>query len=118
MKNYLIIGCMLGAISFAQSSYADLKCGGTEPFWGLTIGAKRAVYEPMEGSKVEFDSVVSQDAQGIKPYMVRNYTLKNSKTLADAVILKQKCDDGMSDVTYPYNITLTIMKTVFSGCCR
>lgn len=115
MKKCILI---LGGVLAAGSAHADLKCGGTEPFWNLTIGSKKAVYEAMEGGKVEFDSVVFQDARGIKPDMVRHYTLKNSKTSADAVVLKQKCDDGMSDVTYPYNITLTIMKTVFSGCCR
>lgn len=112
---YILI---LGLVMTAGLAHADLKCGGTEPFWNLTIGAKKAVYETMEGSKVEFDSVAFRDAQGIKPDMVRNYALKNSKTSADAVVLKQKCGDGMSDVTYPYNITLTIMKAVFSGCCR
>lgn len=114
MKHILI----LGVVMVAGLAHADLKCGGTEPFWNLTIGSHTAAYEDMEGKNVQFGTVTVQDARGIKPGIVRKYDFKNAQSTADAVVLKQSCSDGMSDVTYPYAITLTIMKTVFSGCCR
>lgn len=106
-------------IGFGAPARADLKCGGTEPFWGLVIGSNKATYENMgEGLKAEFDAVMLQDAQGLKPGHMRKYLLKNAKTPAEAMVLKKKCNDGMSDVTYPYTIAFTYKGIVFAGCCR
>lgn len=106
-------------VALSGVAHADLKCGGTEPFWSIVIRNNKATYENMgEGLNVVFDAVLLQDTQGLKPDHTRKYTFKNAKTTADAVILKKKCDDGMSDIIYPYNITFTMMKMTFSGCCR
>lgn len=113
-----LLGVIISIVMMTATVHADLKCGGTEPFWSLMIGAKKAVYETMEGSKTTFDAITIQEAEGIKAGHVRKYQFKNTQSSADAVVLKKKCDDGMSDITYPYNITLTIAKTVLSGCCR
>lgn len=115
---YQLLGVVICVVLVPAISHADLKCGGVEPSWSLTIGAKTAMYDDLDGKKVMFNIVTAQDARGIKPGHVRKYVFKNAQSTADAVVLKKKCDDGMSDETYPYNITLTIMKTVFSGCCQ
>lgn len=115
MKKYLM---MVGLLMLSGIARADLKCGGTEPFWSLAIGSSKAIYENVgEDQKIEFGAITQQDAQGLKPGYTRKYTFKNAKTTADAVVLKKKCDDGMSDKTYPYTITLTVGKTVLAGCC-
>lgn len=100
--------------------HADLKCGGTEPFWDLTIGAKKAKYWDQDeiGKKTTLDILSVQDARGMMPGEVRKYRFKNAWSIADAVVLRKKCDDGMSDTIYPYSITFTTESKVFSGCCR
>lgn len=110
---------IVGVVALSGIARADLKCSGTEPFWSLMIGSTKAVYENMgEGLKMEFATVIQQDAQGLQAGHTRKYTFKNAKVTADAIVIKKKCDDGMSDITYPYTITLTVGKTLLAGCCR
>jgi len=114
MKTILTIVFLL----IGTTAYADLKCGGTEPFWSLAIGEKKAVYEHQEGTKKEFDVVKQQDAAGITPGIVRKYTLRRDSTTADAIVHKRRCSDGMNDRTYPYEITFSVSDAFLTGCCR
>jgi len=104
---------------FAVPAFADLKCSGTEPFWSLVIKSKTAIYENMaEGLKAELTVSAQKEAKGLKPGNVRKFSLVGEGMSGDAVVQKQKCTDGMSDITYPYNITLSMGEEVFSGCCK
>jgi uncharacterized membrane protein len=99
-------------------AFADLKCGGTEPFWSLDIGAKKAVYKGIEGDKIEFEVASKQDATGLKPGIVQVFTLKGKGPQSSAVVQRQRCSDDMSDIEYSYEVTLTLPKEVFHGCCE
>lgn len=97
-----------------------LSCGGTEPFWSLTLGATSATYSDPSGMNAEMPMVSSASASGRPnwPLVLRHAGLDSSIL---SVVRAQTCGDGMSDRDYGYALTtiLTIglEERVLEGCC-
>ena len=115
MKNSIVALAILVSVP----AFAELKCGGTEPFWNLVIQSKTAVYKNMgEGLEAFLNLSAQAEEQGLKHGTVRKFHFTGDGMSADAVVQKQKCSDGMSDITYPYTIAFSIGQKVLSGCCK
>jgi uncharacterized membrane protein len=98
-----------------------LSCGGTEPFWGLTISGGQIRYSNMDHSEQAY--AISDADQFHHLGSSTNFVLAqgNGEQLT-AVISNQMCSDGMSDRDYPRRIDLLSTKTGQtigqSGCCN
>ena len=97
-----------------------LRCGGTEPFWDLEIGAASAKYNAMTGEMRDLSLYSAQSAAARRgfPYLL---VLTEGDHSAQALIRPQHCSDGMSDRTYPYSIDLLLdggMSGYIEGCCN
>ena len=96
-----------------------LRCGGTEPFWGLDIGATGANYSSMGIEPRELVLHSAQSASGRLGYP-ELVVLKQGANTAQALIRPAECSDGMSDRTYGYAIDLLLEggdAGYLSGCC-
>lgn len=109
----------------ADGQIGKLSCGGTEPFWSMTIRRGRARFE---------------DPNGFAGTRVTRYTvsrwIKARGSLSDHVIYMRRdkggrpgvatarytgrCSDGMSDRNYGYEFMFhdgVDMENAWSGCC-
>ena len=99
-----------------------LFCGGTEPFWSLSIdSAAQAKFSAPDIPEVNYGIVGSGDFGG-RPTLDYLW-LRGSGSTATAFISRQFCSDGMSDRLYGYHIGFTHMgddgaSWGMEGCCR
>lgn len=104
----------------AAGSPADLKddvfrCGGTEPFWGVTLGPERGEYSDPEQSFALTTERV-QPATG-RPFPLL-YRLKDEKGRSlRATVSRTDCSDGMSDFSYGFEVLLSGDDNFEQGCC-
>ena len=89
-------------------------CFGTEPFWLVyVINNSKIIFHPADGPDVEVPYVAAS---------VINNTTKYSSAAGNASIelitIKKNCSDGMSEEIHPYEVTLRVNKTKYSGCGR
>ena len=89
-------------------------CFGTEPFWLVyVINNSKIIFHPANGPDVEVPYVAAS---------VINNTTKYSSAAGNASIelitIKKNCSDGMSEEIHPYEVTLRVNKTKYSGCGR
>lgn len=84
---------------------------GTEPFWNFTLDGERFGYTAAD-AKVERSAAVTRQMSDGK--------LTLSGIFADqplsASIHRETCSDGMSDRTYPMEVTLTVEGKTLMGC--
>ena len=100
-------------------------CGGTEPFWSLTIDGKKLTYKDpvldVDNKKGEtFTTAGAEGAQGIGNNHAVVYRTTNNKvvvTMLSAQMANGKCSDGMSEKEYGYHMFLIKGKNVYAGCC-
>src|SRR5437868_4072028 len=84
---------------------------GTEPFWSVyVIVNSKILFHPANGPAVEVPYTV--------PSAVSNTVSVYSSTAGPAsiklIITKKDCNDGMSEVTYPYSVTLSVNKIKYA----
>jgi uncharacterized membrane protein len=92
------------------------KCGGTEPFWSLTLDDRRATYQTPE---------VKATGADIGPFEPsRNSTIvwrvqpKDGPVASATIEARQACSDNMSDRIYPFSVRVeTRNGELLSGCC-
>lgn len=99
-----------------------IDCGGTEPFWNLTLSPVKGVrYRDTEGQVIHFPIFSFLDVSSNNP-SVWSLKAKESKANGKSVVLflhKDRCSDGMSDNEYKYHIFVRLHDDrVFSGCCN
>lgn len=103
-----------------------IACGGAEPFWGLTIRADgQARYsDPMNDTGTEQDVAMTLDWSG--PAAARaGLELGAHLAAADgdltAVLLREACSDGMSDIAFGLSIRAIRdvggERFMLEGCC-
>jgi uncharacterized membrane protein len=93
-----------------------IECGGTEPFWGLTISGGAAVFSSPEGADLTLTAGPWGQAIG-RPWP-QTVWLNRAGGQGVAVIAAMACSDGMSDTDYPYDMTLILPGgSVYTGCC-
>ncbi len=116
-KRYLFLPSG-SAVTTKKESKAALRCGGTEPFWGIKITKKTLEYAPMDGEKLKLPIVFNKTSENNTSIASIYAEKANNKVIA--VLQKvEMCSDGMSDIDYPYAISVLINKEHFySGCCH
>ena len=97
---------------------AALSCGGTEPFWGLKITKKQMTYMPMDGEKITLPITYNQTSEN-DTSLAGIYAEKGNNRITAFLAKVPACSDGMSDIEYPYSVSVLINKKhVYSGCCH
>ena len=104
----------------AQNNYA-LDCGGTEPFWSLTIDGNQAQYSLMGENEKLFSASPWVDARGLASGSQFAIGLQDQGNDGFIVIVRPhgaSCSDNMSDVSYPFYGTIVLPDGgVLGGCC-
>lgn len=100
-----------------------LTCFGTEPFWGLTLGADgTAILDDIildEPTAFEIGSVQSAAAR----FHVTWIKFKRDvEERGNALVRRSACSDGMSDALYPYTADISVdigqdEQRIVTGCC-
>lgn len=99
---------------------SSLECGGTEPFWGLVFDGQSASYDMMGEDNQNFTKAWEDTAAGMAPV---SYAVKLQGTDGDitAVIHRNQCNDGMSEMIYGFDIDVIFSRpsgvAYYSGCC-
>lgn len=109
-----ILLSILACLSVSSQAFA-ISCHGTEPFWGAEITDKEVVLDYPGDEKVPELLV---DEVGAAAGYVSDY-IKVYKNQGNpvAVVLGNKCSDGMSDFTYPQEVMIFNGSTTLYGCC-
>lgn len=89
------------------ADHGDYRALGTEPFWDLTI-SRNLVFTD-RGSNV---SVVQPTPPVRASITGANYTTPRIRVN----IVQSRCNDGMSDRTYPDTVQVTVDKRLYRGC--
>ena len=101
---------------------AGLSCGGTEPFWGLSLGADTALYSHPEDGDVAFAPEGIRVAEGRlgSPALITATDQGNRRI--EAIVSAAQCSDGMSDRPYGWTLTLQLIRDgdhrFLTGCCH
>lgn len=95
-----------------------LRCNGTEPFWTLSIGGEKAVFQtPVEPDLTWTAGPMTSAVGLVGRYAVR---LESKDGIGHVAAWRNHrfCSDGMSDVGFPYEaIVIAPDGTVYGGCC-
>lgn len=97
------------AVDTAPSAmFGRVRAAGTEPFWALEVS-------PQDGLVFTEPSAAEVREAYASPEPVagggRFVSVKTTLTLTEGV-----CSDGMSDIAYPLNASLTIGDRILTGC--
>lgn len=100
------------------SSGVVMRCGGTEPFWGVTITEHEMSVDVLDGPRYSVPVTFRQTSANDRTIAVIGG--QNSASETQTFLQKvSACSDGMSDVNYPYAVTAVFNRErVYSGCCR
>lgn len=104
----------------AADNPADLKngtfqCGGTEPFWGVTLGPAMSEYSDPEHRFALTTERVRPSTARLFPLL---YRLKDETGRSfRATVTRNDCLDGMSDFTYGFEVLLSGDESFEQGCC-
>ncbi|MBC7713267.1 MAG: hypothetical protein H7177_08005 [Rhizobacter sp.] len=114
MKKLIILLSL--AMSVSAMAASDFSCGGTEPFWDLTIKGDTVTYNAvMSDDSIKTEQVTSRvNAAGTQ----EDYAVIVKTETTSSTILAGECSDGMSDTVYSHNIILTTGDQVLVGCCN
>ena len=129
MKNLFIVAFL--AVSISNLKAETLNCGGTEPFWTLTINqAEETIsYEEFSGNDDEEAVVFKKLKVKTTPNdtSVRFFKAKKGLRGQDTATAfvsstdgtyRSFCSDGMSDFNYQYEIFANIEGRILQGCCE
>ena len=124
MKTLLVIALLLPLSTIVHASDVPaLQCAGTEPFWGVTTDQKGflSFSDPAseDGGKKFYSKTTVQNAAGVVEgyaFQITATDMKNNTLKLDVV--KDDCNDGMSDEVYSYNALVEVNGSLFVGCCR
>ncbi|QYX55304.1 hypothetical protein K1T73_09245 [Roseovarius sp. SCSIO 43702] len=98
-----------------------LDCGGTEPFWSLTLGTATAHFSDPGGTELDLDMAGTQVAEGRLAWPAY-VALTAPDSSADVIVEARLCSDGMSDRDYPWQVELLLTRSgetqFLSGCCN
>ena len=128
MKNLFIVAFL--AVSISNLKAETLNCGGTEPFWSLTINQAEETISFEEFSSDDEEATVYKKLKtktGPNDNSVRFFKAKKGirgKKVASAFVsltdgsTRSYCSDGMSDFNYQYEIFANIDGKILQGCCE
>lgn len=99
-----------------------LTCGGTKPFWALGLYGEDARYShPTDGdTDFAYETIMVAEGRLGSPALVMLAT--EDDTVIEATLSGASCNDGMSDRSYGWTITLQRIalgeRRFLSGCCH
>jgi uncharacterized membrane protein len=94
-----------------------MQCGGTEPFWSMSISERDMKVNIMGGAQFTIPVNMRQQSANSTTIAVVAGARANASTTAFLEKV-ENCSDGMSDKNYPYTITAVLNgQQVMSGCC-
>lgn len=82
---------------------------GTEPFWALTIDARRMVFTEANAPGVEIVQPTPRPIHGFAGDIYQTPRIHVN-------IVHGRCSDGMSDRVYPDSVQLTVDGRAYRGC--
>lgn len=98
-----------------------MACGGTEPFWGVTVRDGKAEFTSPETEP----GSVTYAAEAWTIASARLYERATRLTAAEGTgflavqMVDSYCSDGMSESSYPYDgLLMTPAGTLYEGCCH
>jgi len=100
------------------------RCHGTEPFWGITIDRTSVQYKSADGATRTIETRGAQSAIGTTASFAALYQgkVKEESGRFLNVIITQAgaggCSDGMSDESFPFNVSVLSGNELLIGCCR
>ena len=101
----------------ADHAEVVMECGGTEPFWSVSIGEQDMRVNVLDGPQYTVPVEFRQQSANNTSIAV----IAGNQGTANTTAFLQKvetCSDGMSDRNYPYSITAVLgSQQVVSGCC-
>lgn len=121
MKTSLIIIALstLSALANA-SSVPTLRCGGSEPFWGVRVDAKGflSFTSNLSDTKRFYSKTSLKNAVGMADgYAFQVLAQDQAKNTLKLNVLKADCTDE-SDTTNPYTVLVDVDGIILSGCCK
>lgn len=103
---------------------AKLRCGGTEPFWDLTVNgdtADQVVFEALALDESLSYAIDWQSGQTARTDLAIGLGGTGPSGKFSAVIRREVCHDGMSDRNFGLDIDLFFHNNTdasgFEGCC-
>ena len=106
----------------------NIKCHGTEPFWGISISSKGIIWEDTEKSnKTVYPYKAPKTAAGMtegNPYIFESkVTMGKNKTSYIKIFIIpapkcQLCTDGMADKSFPYSVIVDKDGIYYTGCAK
>lgn len=101
----------------AVKSEVVMQCGGTEPFWSMSVSEREMKVNIMGGAQFTVPVTMRQQSANSTTIAVVAGARGNASTTAFLEKVED-CSDGMSDKNYPYTITAILNgQKVMSGCC-
>ncbi len=88
-----------------------LRFTGTEPFWNGQVQGTRLTYstpENIDGQTITVERFAGRN--GV------SFSGELNGSRFDMAVSAAECSDGMSDRTYPFNVTLQVEGEMRSGC--
>lgn len=97
-----------------------LRCGGTEPFWDLSVESGAMQFK-LSDAQTSF--VTSGPIRSANSTQVWSFLVKNGEGAESGVLFVKEtgdCSDGMSEHLYDYEVMFNLPEAggVFSGCCN
>lgn len=99
---------------------ADLRCGGTEPFWGLAIAGSYGEFTSPNDDKRQLSVVGPLPGRNRGSLWSYRMTDGGGAVFNGLVVYTDQCSDGMSDFSYAFEIYLIGTDEAsgpMQGCC-
>ena len=115
----LCLLALLSMNSFAAEE-SSMTCVGTEPFWAVNVSSNNqmTLLFPGEDDQV-FTINHKTSASGTSGDFAFQISGSNSRAeFLKLNIIKEKCNDGMSDLEYPYSVLVDHQNRILYGCCK
>ncbi len=99
---------------------ATLHCGGAEPFWSLDLEGGAARFATAGGGELSLVRVWDGPPAG-RPPQILGLRLEEAGSDLVAVLRREACSDGMSDI--PYGLSIVAVTSgaagegMVAGCC-
>jgi len=99
---------LLAAPAQGQAPSSTYRALGTEPFWSVTIGGGRIVYEDAERRRVS--------VRAPRPMPMRLGRSYRTPRLSVTIFRNRECSDGMSDRRYADTVRVRVDGRSLDGC--
>lgn len=112
--NSLLVALVLTAFSLPALA-GKISCGGTEPFWGLSVEGEYMRYsDPVMETTMSLKIVSRLQPVGYSEGYIQ--VIKSKFT--SLTMVHGECNDGMSDEIYTHHAVFDNNGVIMGGCCN